>query len=116
MLEFSEMSSTRYYQRLRVSFPVRFRPAGKVEPWREGTGIDISIGGFACFLPLLPPPAPGTVYDIELMLHFADCSHEPLRFPAEVRWSAAASAGSRVGFQVSDLHARARLARALLPL
>ncbi|MCS6925424.1 MAG: PilZ domain-containing protein [Candidatus Binatia bacterium] len=116
MLEFSEMSSTRYYQRLRLSFPVRFRPAGTAEPWQDGTGIDIGIGGFACFLPVLPPPTPGTMYDVELMLHFADCSREPLRFHAEVRWSAAATTGSRVGLQVSDSHARARLARALLPL
>lgn len=116
MLEFGEMSSTRHYQRLRLSFPVRLRPAGTAEPWQDGTGIDIGIGGFSCFLPVFPPPAPGAVYDVELMLHFADCSREPLRFPAEVRWSAAAADGSRIGLHVSDPQARTRLARALLPL
>ncbi|MEW6299483.1 MAG: PilZ domain-containing protein [Thermodesulfobacteriota bacterium] len=115
-METAGTSDIRQYQRVRLVFPLRFRRHGTAEPWQDGTGTDISIGGLACHLPVSPPPVPGTVYEIELMLHFADCSKEPLRLHAEVRWSATAPGGSKVGLQVSDSRARARLARALLPL
>lgn len=116
MMEITDTSSIRQYPRVRFIFPLRFRPYGTAEPWQEGTGTDISIGGLACLLPVSPPPEPGTIYEIELMLHFADCSTEPLHLQAEVRWSAVVTDGSGVGLQVSDPRARARLARALLPL
>lgn len=108
--------SARQYQRVPFVFPLRFRPDGAAEAWQTGIGIDLSVGGLACLLPVLPPPAPGTIYELELVLYFPDCSREQLRIRTEVRWSTAIPDGSKLGLQVSDCNSRVRLARALLPL
>lgn len=109
-------TSIRQHQRIRFFFPLRYRPYGTVDPWQEGIGIDLSIGGLACMIPVSSRPSVGAIYELELVLHFPDCSQEQVYIQAEVRWSTTVPGGSKLGLQVFDSSSRARLARALLPL
>jgi hypothetical protein len=103
-------------QRHRLSFPVRVRAYGNDEPWQVGTGIDLSIAGLTCLLPVSPPPAVGMIYEIEFTLYFPDYPQERLQLQATVQGSLANPQGSQVWLQVIGVDSRTKIARTILEL
>jgi hypothetical protein len=103
-------------QRHHLAFPIRVRVYGSDEPWQVGTGIDLSIAGLTCLLPVSPPPAVGMIYEIEFTLYFPDCPQERLQLQATVQGSLANPQGSQVWLQVIGVDSRTKIARTILEL